>query len=263
MVNFVKKNIRVYQQGKGIPLTLIHGWGMNSAVFEPLTQLLSNDFSITRVDLPGHGQSEWSDKSDFDQQVDALAEVLPDSTLLGWSLGGLYAQSLVNRYPEKFNKLVLVSCNPCFVQRADWQPAVDASVFAEFSASLIDNWSATIRRFIGLQMFGVDQARSLIRQISELLVKGGAPDPQAMRFGLELLLQLDSRQELKKVNVPVMQILGQRDTLVPIKLAKQLPLINPAIRVECVARSAHAPFLSHSDLFAGLIREFVKPSSTG
>lgn len=259
----MRQKIKLYQQGEGLPLTLIHGWGMNSAVFEPLTQLLSTDFNVIRVDLPGHGQSEWIAQADFDEQVDAVAKVLPDSALVGWSLGGLYAQRLVKRYPQKFNKLVLVSCNPCFVQRDDWASAVEVAVFAEFSASLIDNWQSTIRRFLGLQMFGVDQARSLIRQISELLVKGGEPTPEAMQFGLELLLTADARSELAEIKVPVMEVLGKRDTLVPVKLAKQLPLINPSIRVECVARSAHAPFLSHPEKVAGLISEFAKSPTTG
>ncbi len=260
----MSKEIKVYQQGDGIPLTLIHGWAMNSAVFEPLTGLLSSDFQINRVDLPGHGRSDWSGLTDFDVQVDAMAEVLPDdSALLGWSLGGLYALRLIRRYPQKFNKLMLVACNPCFVQRENWKAAVDESVFAEFSVSLIENWSVTIRRFLGLQMHGVDQARNLIRQISELLVQGGVPDPVAMQFGLDLLLKVDARSELKDIDVPVMEVLGCRDTLVPVQLVEQLHLINPAIRVECVARSAHTPFLSHRDLFAGLIREFVKPPTAG
>jgi len=207
----MNNQIKTYQQGDGTPLTLVHGWGMNSAVFEPLVQNLSSEFAITRVDLPGHGRSKWQGETDFDKQVDALAKVLPDSALVGWSLGGLYALQLVNRYPEKFNKLVLVSCNPCFVQRENWQTAVDADVFAEFSASLIDNWKLTIRRFLGLQMHGVDQARSLIRQISELLVNGGEPDPEAMRFGLDLLLKLDARNELKQVEVPLMEEKNQEN----------------------------------------------------
>lgn len=259
----MNQKIKLYQQGSGEPLTLIHGWGMNSAVFEPLAQQLADEFCVTRVDLPGHGRSTWSGKANFDAQVDELADVLPESALLGWSLGGLYALRLVNRYPDKYGKLVLVSCNPCFVQRENWQAAVDTSVFTEFSASLIENWQATIKRFLGLQMFGVAQARSLIRQLSGLLEEGGEPNPEAMRFGLDLLLQLDARSELAAVNVPVLEVLGQRDTLVPAKLADQLALINPAIRVECVARSAHAPFLSHKDLFADLISEFVKPTATG
>ncbi len=257
------EKIKLYQQGRGEALTLIHGWGMNSAVFKPLAQLFSEEFTVTRVDLPGHGFSAWDARlQEFDNQIEILAEALPESTLLGWSLGGLYATHLVHRYPQKFKKLILVSYNPCFVQRKDWATAVPASVFAEFSASLLDNWTATIRRFIGLQMHGAGSARNLIREISALLVKGGEPESNAMKFGLNLLLTEDARQLLEEIEVPMLAVYGERDTLVPVKLVDQLALINSAIRVECFARSAHAPFLSHSDLFAELIREFVKPTST-
>ncbi|MBC8509741.1 MAG: pimeloyl-ACP methyl ester esterase BioH [Chloroflexi bacterium] len=259
----MKHKIQYYQEGEGPPLTLIHGWGMNAAVFEPLSRLLSAEFRVTRVDLPGYGQSGWQGDADFEAQVDALADVLPDSTLLGWSLGGLYALRLAAKYPQRFNSLILLSCNPCFVQRDDWMTAVESSVFNEFSAALIDDWQATIRRFLGLQMRGSAQARSLIRQISELLIKGGAPDPVAMRFGLQLLLQHDARRELEALAQPVMAVLGQRDTLIPVELAQQLHRLSPMIRVECVAHSAHAPFLSHSEFVAGLISEFIEPTKTG
>lgn len=259
----MQQKIKLYQQGQGQALTLIHGWGMNSAVFEPITQLLADDFTVYRVDLPGHGLSGWSNQFDFEQQLDRLTSKIPPSTLLGWSMGGLYALQLVHRYPDKFSKLILVSSNPCFVQREDWLTAVAESVFTEFSAELVANWQTTIKRFLGLQMFGVDSARSLIRQISALLLSGGEPDPDAMKAGLDLLVSMDARNILADIHVPVMAVLGQRDKLVPVQLAQQLPLINPSIRVECLARSAHAPFLSHSHLFAELIREFVKPTTTG
>jgi len=258
----MQQAIQSYQQGAGEPITLIHGWGMNSAVFEPLIPLLTKQFEVIRVDLPGCGLTPWVEGADFDAQVDTLSRVLPDSAVLGWSMGGLYALRLSRLYPQRFKKLMLLSCNPCFVQRPDWLTAVDASVFNEFSSDLGADWRATIRRFLGLQVRGSGQARQLIRQISELLMQGGAPNPEAMRFGLELLLKHDARNELAELEVPVMSILGQNDTLVPVELAQQLHLVNHLIRVECLARSAHAPFLSHTDKVADLISEFIKPATT-
>ena len=169
----------------------------------------------------------------------------------------------MNRYPERFKRLVLVASNPCFVQRDNWSAGVAAEVFSGFADGFIENWQATIRRFLGLQMFGAAQARTHIRHISGLLVNGGEPHPDALRFGLESLLVLDVREELSQIKVPVMMVLGGRDKLVPVSLAAELTQINPQIRVECLAHSAHAPFLSHLDDVAGLIREFVRPSSPG
>ena len=258
--------INVTTEGQGTALSVFHGWGMNSAAFEPFSDVMSSDYAVSRIDLPGHGLSDWLDhqqpiESCFDQQVARLSEVVPDSVLIGWSMGGLYALRLAKLYPERFSGLILVASNPCFVQREDWTAAVDSSVFKGFADAFIDNWQATIRRFLGLQMFGVDNVRAQIRHISQLLIKGGEPHPDALRFGLDLLLTQDVRDELSQIKVPVMVVLGKRDKLVPISLANELTQINAKIRVECLAHSAHAPFLSHLDDFAGLIHEFVIPAS--
>ena len=240
---------------------MIHGWGMNAAIFEPILPLLEPYFEVIRVELPGHGRSAWIPAQDFDRQVDAIARQLPSSILLGWSLGGLYAIRLAGLYPQQFKKLVLVANNPCFVQRADWPCAVEQQVFDEFSSDLMVDWQATMRRFIGLQIHGMENARQMIRRISDLLVRGGAPQPQSLALGLDLLLNHDARAELASIKQPVMTILGRRDKLVPACVAEQIPLINPEIRVECLARSAHAPFISHAEPVAELLREFIESAS--
>jgi len=178
-------------------------------------------------------------------------------------MGGLFASRLARRYPQQFSRLVLVSSNPCFVQKPDWSCAVKREVFDEFAISLIENWQLTIKRFIGLQLHGISHAREMIRQVTRLLVQGGQPHVEALRMGLDLLLQHDARSELAEMEQPVLAILGARDKLVPRCLAQQIPLINSKIRVECLAQSAHAPFVSHAESITNLLREFIKPTPSG
>ncbi len=249
--------INIIRQGVGEPLVLIHGWAMNANIFEPIVPLLSTHFEVIRVDLPGHGRSGWQDGLGLNQQVECLAEILPASSLLGWSMGGLLASRLVKSYPHQFKKLILLSSNSCFVQKSGWVCAVERAVFDEFSRSLLKDWRATIRRFIGLQLTGVANARELIRQVADLLEQGGEPDPAAMSAGLDLLLTHDARTELEALELPILAILGARDKLVPKCMAREFPLINPRIRVELLAQSAHAPFVSHAEIVADLIREFI------
>jgi pimeloyl-[acyl-carrier protein] methyl ester esterase len=157
----------ISRSGRGPALVLLHGWGMNGAIFNPLLEYLNEDFELLCVDLPGHGKSGLVE-TDFDQQVEKLAYLLPDSILLGWSMGGLYATALARLYPEKFSHIILVASNPRFVQQDDWHSAVPQQVFDEFSSSLSGDWKATIKRFIGLQLHGADQARHLIRHMTAL-----------------------------------------------------------------------------------------------
>lgn len=259
----MSQRLKIYRQGKGQVISLLHGWGMNSSIFEPLVERLKTEFEVVRVDLPGHGQSSWSSDESYDDVVEQLAQVLPESIVVGWSMGGLYATRLAHCFPQQFKRLVLVSNNPSFVKRQDWSCAVDKSVFDDFSQDLINDWQSTIRRFVGLQLHGADNARVLIRQITELLVTGGKPDEQALRSGLKLLLEHDARAELKQLNQPVLVVLGERDALVPFSLARQLHRTNPRIRVECLAQSAHVPFVSHPEAFVDLLREFIESTPAG
>jgi pimeloyl-[acyl-carrier protein] methyl ester esterase len=254
--------LNIYQSGQGRKLILLHGWGMNAAIFRPLLDYLNADYEVFSVDLPGHGHSDMVDV-DFDRQVEILAQQLPDGMLLGWSMGGLYATALAKRYPARFSHLLLVSSNPCFVQQPDWPSAVPKQVFDEFSASLKGDWISTIKRFIGLQLHGAEQARQLIRHVTELLMEGGAPQPLALSRGLALLLNFDAREMLAQLHQPVMMVLGRRDTLVPVSLEQQINRVYPSIRVECFAHSAHIPFVSHPQQFADLLREFTQSTPSG
>lgn len=229
----------------------------------PLAGAIQSQYQVRRVDLPGYGGSEWVE-SGFSEQVTALARCLPPGgTLVGWSMGGLYAIELAHRFPGRFDRLVLVSSNPCFVARQDWLSAMPEGVFNEFANSLIDDWQVTIRRFIGLQVHGMPDAREMIREVSRLIVAGGAPAVRTLQFGLDLLLTSDLRSQLASLHLPVMAVLGRRDKLVPASLADELPRVSPEIRVECLHRSAHTPFLSHRQSFLELLNEFVESTPSG
>ncbi len=45
--------------GKGPLLVLLHGWGLNSRVWDPVLPQLGRRFTTVCLDLPGHGASPW------------------------------------------------------------------------------------------------------------------------------------------------------------------------------------------------------------
>ncbi len=254
--------IHSQSQGAGPQVSLLHGWGMNASVFGPLADAMGSSYRVNRIDLPGYGRSDPV-SDDFATQVERLADAVPPGTLLGWSMGGLYALSMALCYPERYPRLLLVAATPCFVEREDWPCAMRADYFHQFADALVADWSATIHRFIGLQMHGAEHARETMRQISVLVEQGGAPQASTLQFGLDLLLQTDLRPTLANLRVPALVVLGQRDRLVPASLAQYLSRLNPAIEVNCQARSAHAPFLSQQHRFIELFHEFVESTPVG
>ncbi len=246
-------DLSMTRQGSGDNIILLHGWGMNAAVFESLGAALSWDKTVINVDLPGYGASPWNSELSFEAQASLIGRNLPDGILLGWSMGGLYAVEIVRQFPHKFSKLILVCCNPCFVQREGWDCAVDEAVFDAFGADLEQGWPATVKRFLSLQMKGNANARQLVRELTEQFRNYAEPHPQALQFGLDLLKQRDVRGLLAELELPVKMIFGARDVLVPESLIKEIVRISPKRQVESLASAAHAPFLSHTQAFLTML----------
>ena len=241
------------RRGRGRPIILLHGWGMNASVFEPLSHELVKSREVVTVDLPGYGASAWDASISFQDQVAMIASRLPEGELLGWSMGGLFALEMMRQNPGQFSQLFLVCCNPCFVRQKGWHCAVGAQVFDAFNQDLRRGWRNTIKRFLMLQMHGCDNARQLVRNLMEQHQIDGEPDSEALQFGLDLLKQSDSRELLATLDLPIKFILGERDQLVPYGLAKEIIKVNPQIQVESLATAAHAPFLSHTTQFLAML----------
>lgn len=104
--------------GLGDPeVTLLHGAGLNAHTWDAVALLLGRP--AIAIDLAGHGDSSWRDDLDYspavlaDDVAHALAHWAPrPQILVGHSLGGLTAQVVAARHPERVRELVLVDIVP-------------------------------------------------------------------------------------------------------------------------------------------------------
>ncbi len=239
--------------GTGPELVLLHGWGMNAAVWSPLLDALRARYRVTRLELPGHGVSAPLEPDLAAWARACLAAAPPGAAWLGWSLGGLVAQQAALLDPARIGRLCLVASTPCFVQRPDWDCAMPGAVFHQFAEALGDDIDATLRRFLGLQVKGTADARHLLRLLDRALAARPAADPAGLEAGLRLLLEGDLRAVLGGLATPTHWLLGARDTLVPPALARALPGLMEAADVTLLDGAGHAPFLSHgADFLAWL-----------
>lgn len=242
-----------------ITCVFVHGWAMNSAVWETCLALLPDWIEAVRVDLPGHGSMAHVKAETIDDYVSALATgVNRPAIWVGWSLGGLALLQLARQYPESVAGLFMVASTPCFVRQPDWQCAVEEEVFQLFAESLADDVDATIKRFLALQVKGSGVTMSTVRELQQSLQQRGRPSLQALSQGLDILATTDLRAQLPDLKLPVTWWLGGRDALVPVSLAGALKILQPNINVLIEQDAAHAPFISHPEKFVSALTDFAE-----
>ncbi|MDM8545472.1 pimeloyl-ACP methyl ester esterase BioH [Candidatus Venteria ishoeyi] len=250
----------IHTSGQGRPLILLHGWGFQHQVWDPVAAALSQHYCVHQVDLPGYGNSDPlpAGNNSLLTQVTWLAEQLPTGIWLGWSLGGLLAQQLAVSYPDKVSALCLVASTPCFMQAKNWSHAMPADTLANFAQNLKTDYQATLLRFMSLQIKGSVDARVHLRKLRQDLSQSPPPSSATLENGLRLLQTSDLRAQLAHIACPVWLSLGERDTLVPVSVAQDWNRHGLTQLQSCIIdNGGHMPFLSHSGLWLEKLQVFL------
>ena len=98
-------DVPMIKEGTGPPLMLLHCLGVDHRFWD-LAKPLTQDFTLYRYDLPGHGASPVPQNAytvtDLADQLAALMEkyAITRVHISGISLGGLIAQDFAARYPS-------------------------------------------------------------------------------------------------------------------------------------------------------------------
>jgi len=262
------------QYGQGVPVIFIHGWGLNSAVWQPTIKQLAPHCEITTIDLPGFGLNAEHSMSPYTltKVVDKIqATIEKPSIILGWSLGGLVATELALQYPKKVIGLVTVASSPCFVakeanesdvnnQNDEW-PGIQPNVLKMFHQQLAKDTKKTIDGFLKIQAMGSPHVRQDIKTIRDLVMQHDLPTKNTLDESLALLETVDLRQQLSSIQVPCLRLYGKLDSLVPKAAIALINELMPNSEHYVFEKASHAPFISHPDEFNDVLLAWLKEHS--
>jgi (E)-2-((N-methylformamido)methylene)succinate hydrolase len=108
---------RYCEAGAGAPVILLHGVGLDHAIWQAQLASLSERHRVIAYDLLGHGASptitEDATIGDFvDQLARLVAALVPGGqplTLVGFSFGGLIAEAFTLAAPQRVARLVIIA----------------------------------------------------------------------------------------------------------------------------------------------------------
>jgi pimeloyl-ACP methyl ester carboxylesterase len=240
-------------------MVFVHGLGGSLTTWSLNLPAFAGQFRICALDLVGAGSS---DKPATDYSVPALAAVLarfldalgPEwqrVSIVGHSLGGAVALAFAADHPQRVERLVLVDS-------AGLGPEIDPTVLELMhSEPTPANVRSELTHFFAqpglIQQALVDQLYQQRMQpcAHEALVSTA---DAAFSNGQQ---QIDLRDTLASLNIPVLVVWGEVDAVIPVVHAQEGKRA-PQSRIEVFTGSGHCPHIERAGAFNELVRTFLE-----
>ena len=249
-----------YLGGRGEPLLMIHGWGVNSEIWTSLVDELKLFVKVYVVDLPGMGGSKLISPYTLDNIAKDIKANMPikKCNILGWSLGGQVAMNLAIRMPEFVEKLVLTSTTPCFVEKKDWSYGVNKKFFSNFEMEAKQNLNNTLMRFFLIQTKDIDDSKNVMRFLKNEFIELKDENKSGMQLALNVLKETDLRYEVQKIDKPTLIIAGDKDRLTSSKASIWLYEKIKGATLKEIKGANHMPFISHREIMTESVKKFLQ-----
>lgn len=202
-INGIKTRYQVFGEGK--PFLILHGWKSNSDRWAPIAEEISKKgFKVIVPNLPGFGESEplplpWNTNKYIGWIEKFLEEInLNEFYLMGHSFGGALAAKIAIKYPQRVQKLFLVSAAVVRTKTAK----------KGFSAKV----SKFIRLFSFIPYYGLFRKavyKFIIRKSDYVYVEG------IMKETYLNIIAEDMSFQMPFIKIPTIIIWGDKDELTP------------------------------------------------
>jgi 3-oxoadipate enol-lactonase len=237
--------VHAHDGGRGPAIVLLNGWTLSGLVWpQQLVETLEQTHRVVRVDNRGTGWSRDARRpftigdlaADVRRVIDGLGLEAP--TVVGLSMGGMIAQELAIRWPDRVGRLVLLATRPPNPEATLPPTAVLAAMLAtppegvSLRHFLRDGWAAvTAPGFPAAHPDVVDEVGAEIAR---------RPTPRlALLDQARAIAAWSGVQRLALVTAPTTVVHGTEDPLVPVRNGMRVAQLIPGARYVELADVGH------------------------
>jgi pimeloyl-ACP methyl ester carboxylesterase len=264
------RQLAVRRAGVGPSIVLIHGMAGSLTTWDPVFADLARDHDVIALDLPGHGESSGL----RDYSLGSLAASVRDlldalevetATIVGHSLGGGIAMQFMYQFPERCERLVLVSSGGLGREvtpmlraltlpgaglvlaggariRHQRQVAAAARLAGPLAGRVWNDLPYMLRQMATLD--DPERRRSFLATINAVIEIGGQ--------GINAIEKLHLAAGL-----PTLIVWGEDDRMIPSGHGHAAADLIPGSRLELVPGAGHYPHEDDPERFARVVADFM------
>jgi pimeloyl-ACP methyl ester carboxylesterase len=272
-----KRRVIYRVAGSGPPIVLIHGMLNSSSHWRSVALNLASDYTVIAPDLIGHGDSA-APRGDYSLGAhaasirDLLAAVGVDrATVVGHSLGGGVAMQFFYQFPQRVERLVLISSGGLGQEvspmlRTATLPGVSALLSVTIRPQLADALWQAGRRLCRRRVRAGVYVQAVARALRPLeTADARAAFLQTLRAVIDVRGQRVSATDRLYLleSMPTMIVWGERDNTIPLVHGRKAHEAIPHSRLCTLRGAAHFPHLEDPDGLSELLREFIQDTRPG
>jgi len=264
--------VRFHRAGDGPLLVLLHGIASTADTWSPVVEALAARHTVIAPDLLGHGDSA---KPRGDYSLGAYASGVRDliaalgydrATVAGHSLGGGIAMQFAYQFPERVERLVLISSGGLgrevhLILRAATLPgselvlALLGGAWLRATGGALAGALARVGLKKGEDLAGVTGG---IGSLADAGARGAfvhtaraAIDARGQRVSATDRLYLAA-------DLPTLIVWGERDPIIPVAHGRDAHAAMPGSRLEVFAGAGHFPHRDAPARFVSILEDFVR-----
>jgi 3-oxoadipate enol-lactonase len=240
-------------------VVFLHGVGGAARAWAPQLQSFARaGLAPVALDLSGYGARPPIAEMQFDAlaadvEVAIAERRLQRPVLVGHSLGGMVAQTMLRRRPDGYAAAVLCCTSPAFGNPGgDFQKKFVADRLAPLeSGKRMADLAADI---VGGIVGPAPDAAGLALAVDCM----GAVPGETYRAAVLCLTGFDERANLALIRVPVLCLAGEHDRNAPPPMMERMAGRIPGARYMCLPGVGHLPNLERPAAFDTAVFEFLR-----
>ncbi len=258
--------------GSGPVLLLLHGLGCDHTTWDPIIDQLAEHYTVIAPDFLGHGES---DKPRADYSIGGYANGMRDLltilnidkvTVVGHSFGGGVAMQFAYQFPERTDRLILVSSGGL---GREVTPAIRAITLPGFHqlmglVNLPGVRDVTQALLSGLADSGVGAFRDLHEVAGIIDSWRDAGTRRAIRHLVRACIDLQGQvitmrdRAYLTAAMPMAIVWGKDDIVLPVEHTSIISELAPDARIQVFENSGHFPHKDHPEAFVAFLASFIE-----
>ncbi len=242
----------------GKPIIFVHGFPFNHTMWKPQLEALKLNFRVISYDVRGHGASDVGDGPyRLDGFVEDLIAILDafkikKVTICGLSMGGYIALRAVERYPNRFEALILCDTK----STADTEEGKKRRMLtAELvKKSLVPSYAEESAKAL-FSAKTMAEKKEIVDFVKDM-IRGNTVD--GIVFTLSALAgRTDTTPALKQMALPALILTGEEDNITPPADGRAMAAALPNAKMYLIPQAAHLSNLENPQYFNEKLTAFL------